>query len=472
MHLSTRTTVSFVIMVTLVATFMLVPATSEAAGPLGFEIEGEGSTPWSFGGIMPGDKGTVPVTLINNGATEAWATIWVSSIVETDHANDGAWLAHYMLFGMRSTHLYTDMVMPANVYDLPNTPDESTLFIGPIAPGAAVELYWEWEFFDNNRPQDEAQGDGLRFDINYQLRSSPPGVLASITFDILGKNTVAPIDVTGAVARDVIATSSNGEVRLHIEKGTRIVSDDGARPTLVELHPVISNDISSLPRNFMRFGDVYELVATADGADIDIRLNGNVTLTVRLDPFTLPEGTRSITLFENVDGNWTRVEGRNTNSWEAWGRLSTFGRYAVGISSNAEPGVPFFTVLNATATPMAENYWFWPFIFFKITGESARAEVHVINVGDTGGTCVIEAEINGRLVASQAKTLEAGENALVTLRVDDILGRDNGLIIAGQSFSMSRSVWINWPLIVLMIATVAAAVYAGYRYAEREDGQQ
>lgn len=472
MQISTRTTASFVIMVMLVATLAFVPSTSEAIGPLGFEIEGQGSTPWSFDGIAPGDKGTVPVTLINNGAEEAWATVWVTNIVETDRGGDGAWLAHYMLFGMRSTYIYTDMAMPVNVYDLPSAAEDSTLFIGPIAPGGSAEIYWDWEFLDNDKPQNEAQGDGLRFDISYQLMSSPPSITSNITFDILGRKTVVPIDATGAVLQDVTVAGPGGDVRLFIEKGTRIISDDGTRPTLVEMYLLGSDDTSPLPNNFTRLGDVYEMVASADGRTTDVKVNGNVTLTVRMDPFALPDETRSIALFESSDGGWIRADGQNTNSWEARGLLSEFGHYAVGISSTAEPGIPFFMALDANAAPVVDNYWLWPFIFFKITGESALVEVQLVNVGDVGGTCVIVAELNGRFATDKELMLDVGENAMVVLRVDDIFGDGNDLSVVGQSFNMSRVVWINWLLIICIIVIVAAAAYARHRYKEKKTDQE
>ena len=108
-----------------------------------------------------------------------------------------------------------------------------------------------------------------------------------------------------------------------------------------------------------------------------------------------------------------------------------------------------------------------------------RAEVNglrlssaLVNVGDVDGTCVIVAELNGRFATDKELMLDVGENAMVVLRVDDIFGDGNDLSVVGQSFNMSRVVWINWLLIICIIVIVAAAAYARHRYKEKKTDQE
>ena|GEM_PF-2045995 len=462
---------SFILMVLLLTTLTVVPMPSGAADDaVDLELGGQGSTPWSFERLKPGDNGTVPVILVNNGVEAAYVTIWLSNMVEADGGGDGAMLSQYLLLRPRSPLLTTSMDLPAAVRDLPASPEQKALTLGPIQAGAAVELFWDWEFYDDRGPQNEAQGDSLSFDMNYLLTyASAVTSDYNVVLSILGRETVVSVNASGTVTQSVAAASPNNEVVLHIEAGTRIIANDGIRPTTITLRALDQDDAPSLPSGYSKIGAVYEMRALANDEATEASLVGNVTLTVRVDPLGLPSTTRSLALFEAAADDWTRAEGSNTVSWEASGRLTVLGRYVVGASGQAEEGVPFFLALNATARPMARDYWFWPFIFFTISGASAEVEVQLINNGGGDGTCIIVAELDGRYAAHQAVTLNEGETANVTLLVDEIPDGGHNIGVTGRTLDVTRALWINWVLIAAIIITVAIVLYVWRRYGRKDE---
>ena len=142
-----------------------------AAGASIFDISitGQlGDTPWHVADINPGFRGDGIVDITNTGSDDCSVLVWVGNIT-----GDFA-LGQYMLYNVSSPRLVTSMTFPATIYDFPQGPDLSrAIIVSPVSPGETVRLDWTWEFREMNRPQNEAQGKQLGFDVYYTLISPP-----------------------------------------------------------------------------------------------------------------------------------------------------------------------------------------------------------------------------------------------------------------------------------------------------------
>src|SRR5690606_3004168 len=115
--------------------------------------------------------------------------------------------------------------------------DENQLLIGPLSAGESVTAIWSWEFVDTGTPQNDAQGDGLSFNINYLLVDIPVGGSSYnfVIVDFLGKETVVGTDINGNTLETVIATDRTGRFSLHLPEGTSITTSDSMVPTRITL---------------------------------------------------------------------------------------------------------------------------------------------------------------------------------------------------------------------------------------------
>jgi len=108
-----------------------------------------------------------------------FVTIWVSNIVsgeglnpepETNKTGEGE-LDDYLLFNLStdpSGRIDTNIGLPAIIGNFPESPtDPNYIHVTPISAGEFITLYWHWELpcWVGN----DAQGDELSFDINYQI---------------------------------------------------------------------------------------------------------------------------------------------------------------------------------------------------------------------------------------------------------------------------------------------------------------
>ena len=101
--------------------------------------------------------------------------IWFANISQTDAFGDGAALGNYMYFNVSHPHLVSTLPLPSRIDAFPTAPMTGNyLVISPVRPGETIPLAWTWEFVDTGQLQNDAQGDSLRFDINYMLVNGTP----------------------------------------------------------------------------------------------------------------------------------------------------------------------------------------------------------------------------------------------------------------------------------------------------------
>jgi len=160
---------------TLFFILLLLPVPVVAQSSIDLTIGATHSFPWNASVLKPGSSGTASIDLINNGTIDGTLSIWVANISQTDAFGDGATLGNYMYFNVSNPRLVSTLQLPAHIDAFPTAPlTENYLVISPVRPGETIPLTWVWEFVDTGQLQNDAQGDSLRFDINYMLVNGTP----------------------------------------------------------------------------------------------------------------------------------------------------------------------------------------------------------------------------------------------------------------------------------------------------------
>ena len=154
---------------------LVVPVPVAAQSSIDLTIGATHSFPWNVSTLKPGSSGTASIDLINNGTIDGTLSIWVANISQTDAFGDGAALGNYMYFTVTNPRLVSTLPLPARIDAFPTAPlTENYLVISPVRSGETIPLTWTWEFVDTGQLQNDAQGDSLRFDINYILMNGTP----------------------------------------------------------------------------------------------------------------------------------------------------------------------------------------------------------------------------------------------------------------------------------------------------------
>lgn len=420
-------------------------------------LGGQGSVPWSMEAIKPGDHGTEVTVLQNTGSKDGTVLLWISNIKETDAAGDGAFLGQYMRFSIDAEGLCTEARFPCTIYELPEYPSSSSkIIIRSLPAGSSVTIHWTWEFLETGAPQNEAQGDGLSFDINYLLYEPPPAGedYQWIWMEILGLGAVVGMNSTGHVVETVQVTDPSGAFRLTIPKGTRVVTEGGQLPSAI----IMTTDAGAggaVPDGWTKVGPAYVLSGYLEGTGtVNVLFIGQVGLTLGLDPSTVPEGTRMTSMFMlAADGQWAMVSGSSTmtsSSWEAWGIIGRTGTYTILASENASDHA-FIEARDLTVRPGTSELW-WPVVLATSTGKTVSVGATLTNHGDVVGNITISLFVDGEVMGSATVTLLPGESREVVLTADGLRDGDHQVRMAGLTSSFRTESTINWPAIVLVAA--------------------
>jgi hypothetical protein len=159
----------------LLLVLLLAPVPVFAQGPIDIKVGSIHSFPWNATAIKPGSSGTASIDLSNNGTLDGSLFIWVTNISQTDAYGNGAALGKYMYFGIVNPDLVSSIPLPSRIDAFPTSPITGQyLVISPVRPAETITLNWTWEFVDTGQLQNDAQGDTLRFDINYMLVNGIP----------------------------------------------------------------------------------------------------------------------------------------------------------------------------------------------------------------------------------------------------------------------------------------------------------
>ncbi len=159
----------------LVLLLAAVPVQVSALGPVDINTGMTGLFPWSESGILPGSSNSTFIELHNNGTLDGTLFIWLDNVSEIDPHGSGTALGNYMYLNVSHPRLTASIPLPAKVYSFPTAPMLANyIVVSPFHAGETIRLNWTWEFRETGRPQNEAQGASLRFNISYTLANVPP----------------------------------------------------------------------------------------------------------------------------------------------------------------------------------------------------------------------------------------------------------------------------------------------------------
>ena len=473
-----RIALSFSLMILLVLPifFIFMPTqTTVAAAPImNLVLGGDAAVPWNIESIKPGDSGSIAVELHNAGQKNGEVIIWISEIKEVDIGGDGAHLDDYMMFEVRQEGLFTNVFMPANIRNLPNSPgDQRFIWLLNLNVGETLQVQWFWEFTETGMVQNDAQGDRLSFTINYMLADLPPPSpgLRWLEVNVLGKVTRGVVDDQGFVVQRIIATDNDGANSLIIEQGTKCQSPDGQILSEMELLEMAQTPPS--PPGEVVIGSVYALQGRLDGGALTrVEFDPNATLTLIYDPSLLPTGTTKIGIYcyDDVYG-WVlipRPAYAIFSLGSSAGEVRESGIFAVLASIDLQASA-FFLPTNLVINPSEERI-FDPVTFVRIDGSEVTISVTVINVGEVQGTRNLSLEMNGHIVATEAVTLDPLESRTITFSITGLEEGDYDIKVAGMTGQFWVGVHVNWWLIIgmmlLFTGVLTGSVYTNRRNKE------
>jgi hypothetical protein len=436
----TKIAASLIIALALMSVF---PGPVQAQTPVDLELDAAGATPWSISNIRPGDSGTKVVELHNAGNKKGVVTIWISDIVESDYGGDGAALDDYLRFNITCSRLNTNIALPATIRELPQSSNSGNyLSINSLDAGETVTLVWGWAFPETGQPQNNAQGDGLSFTINYMLEEFPTGGGGGISYqwleleiDVLGQTTYAEVNSSREILRSCVATDPDKKHKLEFDKGTRITCVGGGVPWKIEMR--VSQDSPMAPDGAEIIGPKYELIGYPyNSAPGPVIFSKPVKLTLSYDLSWLPANTASINVgFYDAEQGWTDLELLQDNPAE-WGQVSALTDHSSiftilaklsPVSTPSPTSAPVLPVPTSPEPPPPVPSPPEP-ANFKLdrlaispaqagVGEPVGISVVVQNTGELEGRYTLNLKIDGSPEESREVTLPGGESTQVVFTV-------------------------------------------------------
>ncbi|MBI0584586.1 MAG: hypothetical protein ISF22_10225 [Methanomassiliicoccus sp.] len=451
----------------LVLALLPTPTVQGSDAPVDLAMGDHGSLPWSISSLQPGDRGTEAVEVRNGGTSPAYLRIWISGVQATDQGNDGAALIEYMRFGLAAEGLRTTMELPAAIDRFPASPsDRGQLVIGPIGAGAAATMYWTWEFVETGAPQNDAQGDGLSFDISYMLTDAPPPAVSYryVTIDMLGWQTAMETDSTGVVQHAVDAVDPLGIHHLRVAAGTRIIDVEGNVPSRLVLSVIEGPDIDG-PAGTVKLGPTYMLQGRlADGAPTEVMFSTPATVVLGVNAASVPAGYLPMGVHRLADGAWSRLPAAswNLSRWSAEGSVNGTGTLAVFAAPADDDTSPLSARNLDIQLTVQKNGW--PIALSTTRGRSVTVTATVTNLGNTSGIYSVELLVDGAARSTVVVVLEAGEGRTVTFTVADMEDGDHELTLLDRTAKFRSGTSVEWlPILVPNALAISLLAYVRRR---------
>ncbi len=438
-----------------------LPGADAASGAVDLVLGGQGSVAWSAGSMMPGDTGTTTIEIRNAGSITANLMIWISNVQETDLRGDGAALSKYLQFHLSANGLHTSLSLPSPLKDLPDHPaDENQLLIGPLSAGESVTAIWSWEFVDTGTPQNDAQGDGLSFNINYLLVDIPVGGSSYnfVIVDFLGKETVVGTDINGNTLETVIATDRTGRFSLHLPEGTSITTSDSMVPTRITLSVANASLLPTGPPGAETVAAYSFDGRLGNGTIVKVNFSPMPEIVVGLNTSALPRGSTILGLYQLNGGSWGRLSpiSETTVTWEVRSYVSNTGALAVFVASGGT--VARLAVHDFKVTMNVNEMW-WPLVLMTSRGGSITATMAIVNEGNSSGSYDLTMILDGEQVASEKVALEPGEAKNITFRATNLADGVHEVTVGGETQSFVTGTTVEWPSLIVLVTAIVAGVF-------------
>ena len=448
--------------------FMAAPVSAEPE-VMNLVISGSGSAPWSISNIAPGDNGTKFVELKNVGMIDGYVTIWFSDIVKTDGGTDGANLSHYFLLTPISDGRSSNLSFPVMFDEIPQTSSDRSICIGPLMAGGSMNLTWVWEFLDNGAPQNDAQGDGLSFTINYLMTATGPEHGVSwLVIDVLGELTVVKLDATGHVLESFRASNANGTVYLDFLAGTQILTENGTVPERLVVTEAEQVDVlNGTNATVLSFTYVLEAF-DENNATTNVTFSPGLSLVIRIDPEALLEGFVP-GIYQLVDGVWIRLNDTGPfYSWYAYADIIGTGSYAAGAYDDRDE-YALLEISELTFKGSKKVFWWDVLPLFIKYNYQASMVVNFTNVGNIPGNFTVDLMLDGKAVRTVNMVLGPGQSELATFDLNDLDRGDHSTSVGSFGEQFKTYTWINWPLIWAIVAITILIILVAYGIRRRQE---
>ena len=282
----------------------------------------------------------------------------------------------------------------------------------------------------------------------------------TLTVDFLGEISEERMTESGWLCADLDAPCPDGIHLLEIERGTVTLSDEGEVVTLIE---ITEAGTPPPPENTVFVGQVYDFQPSG------ITFSESIGLTLGYDVNDLPEDVASVALaYYSTETGWVELEAESDVVAEV-GKLTAlvdhFSLFAV-LAEVAPPSLPptpaTFELSNLNIDP-SQSVTF----IVRRMGEEVTITADVTNSGELEGNYTVVLTINGETQATQEISLGAGESEQVIFTVS---GNQTGhylVVIGSLSGEFVSSLWINWWVIVGIVAALILVGWLIWYYTRR-----
>lgn len=395
--------------------------TYSAVQTVDIDMSGPGTISWNINNIVPGSGGVKSVTLRNDGSGAGTVTIWLSNISLTKSAavatefGTTPQLDKYLELSVTGSGVTSNLYMPVFLKDFPQSAAASNYVrIDRLEAGASVDLTWKWNlpFATGN----DAQGDTVKFDINYTIEEWVPPVVpvpsipelqspvATLQIELPGgvnlveQTTDGKLDSTAAVT----AKSTQVNFSLSLAPGTTVTNPDRPEEPPQKITAVITTaKFPSLP-GWIEVSPVFDVEGVTYGENHPLVLDKPATINIGYDLNRLPERYEDIAIFyfDEVAGTWIRLD-------EPPGYVAELGTQAaqvnhfsifcvlVKLCAGDPTGAARFNVYNMSAGPAQ-----------IMVGEETTIKAVVSNVGGETGEYTVALLVNGVATQTQTVTLK------------------------------------------------------------------
>lgn len=443
-----------------------LPCAQAADGTVDLVMGGQGTVAWAISSALPGDSGTMSLELRNAGTVPADLMIWISNKVETDLRGDGAALSDYLRFQVAAPGLRTTLAQPSSIEDFPDHPTgDNQLLIGPLAAGEMVTVDWYWEFEETGFPQNDAQGDGLTFNINFMLVDVPPAgdSYRFVLVEVFGQQTVVGTDEHGVSLESVIASDVTGRNILNLPLGTRLTTANGQIPGRICLSRSNGSLVSNGPSG-AEVVSAYELRGYLEnGSVVEVSLSPSPVIALALDPDSLPPGSAPLGLYQREGADWVRLPplSDTTVTWEVRTTIGRTGDLAV-FAASGDTTVARLSVQDMEVRMEVSELW-WPIVLFSVRGGSITVSLNILNEGGMAGSYTLDLILDGNQVATEKVALEPGESRNMIFRVTSLRDGVHEVSVAGETRSFQTGTSVEWTTFIVLVVAIVGVILLATR---------
>ena len=303
------------------------------------------------------------------------------------------------------------------------------------------------------RPQ-AIPGGGAPPITSTKTSTNPPSILS---VNLLGDISTVETGTDGTLLQSVKLTDPSENFILEVDRGGRIVSDDGTPVTRIEI--TTTEEQIPAPDNTVILGPEYNIIGyVGDSALPTIRFEPPAILTLLYDPKSLPENTFSPYVAVYTEpGGWVKLDKPVDSVFEVGKaeaviyHASTFAVLA-DVAPPAPPLPAEFVVSNFRISPMKVQQ-----------DKPVSVTLTVENKGAVNGNYELYLIIDGVVQGVQTISLDSLSTKTISFTVSNLAPGMHQVKVAGQtgefqvvaaSITAPVNLGPGWGLLTLVVAVI------------------